>query len=240
MTTPIFIITCDRLSSTKSVVQSYKNCIKTPYELVFVDLGSTYESMVEYLGKMAHRGMKVYMGKSITQVNHLNKVSDYIDDYFQSHDQCDYVVTDCDIALDKTPGDVLRVYSHFLEILPTINVAGPMLRIDDIPDHYPYKKQLLDGTMGQHKRFHSMPVKEIEHFGKKIRYIHSQIDTTFGMYRAKSKWARMSSGIRVLAPYAARHLDWYIDPAKMLPDQTHYMKHASKQIAHWGLVNDDT
>ena len=52
------------------------------------------------------------------------------------------------------------------------------------------------------------------------------------MNRAGTRWKRLQSGIRTFTPYSARHLDWYINPKAMPPDQQYYMNCASPN-AHW-------
>ena len=42
--------------------------------------------------------------------------------------------------------------------------------------------------------------------------------------------------IRTLAPYTAKHLDWYVDPDNVSPDQAYYMEHASNNN-HWSRWN---
>jgi hypothetical protein len=191
--------------------------------------------MIDYLGRLETRGHKVYRLKAITKPNELNDVEDGIRDYFKTHKSRNYVVTDCDIALDSK-GDVLDVYSYMLDKFPEANVVGPMLRIDDIPDHYPLKGDIITGRLGMHKGFHSQPMKIRKCGDKEIRYINAPIDTTFGMYRMGSKWSRLQNGIRVYDPYWARHLDWYINPDTMTDDQIYYMNHASKNISTWARI----
>ena len=233
---PIFILTCDRLESLKKSIQSYRDCIRSEYETVIIDFGSTYPPTVAFLKQIEENGTKVYWKGKISHVTQLNTANTHIQDYFKAHPKSDYVVTDSDIALDATQGDVLEVYSHFLETMSIINVAGPMLRIDDIPDCYPLKEKLLSGKMGFHKTFHSQKVHSIDYKGSKISYITAPIDTTFGMYREGSQWARLKRGVRLLAPYGARHLDWYVDPKNLTPDQAYYMKHAAQNIVNWSKI----
>jgi len=230
---PIFVITCDRLVVLRESLASYRECIKTPFEPIMVDFGSTYKPMVSFLGRLESRGIKVYWMNKIDQPGELNQVNICIQDYFKTHPKSDYVVTDPDIALDNTRGDVLHVYRRFLKINPAAHVVGPMLRIDDIPDYYPLKEALISGELGLHKKFHSQPIQTIMYRRRKIYYITAPIDTTFGMYRAGTTWKRCRHGIRVLAPYAARHLDWYLDFDNLTPDQDYYTEHAAPTIIHW-------
>jgi len=236
---PIFIITCDRLEVLKQSIASYNACIGTPFEVVITDFGSTYQPTVEFLEELEWRGTEVYWEDKITNPDELSKVGGYIQDYFKSHPKSNYVVTDPDVALYNIEGDVLEVYSYLLRAYPTFSVVGPMLQIDDIPDCYPYKQKILSGEMGMHKHFHSKPVQKVQYNGHDVRYINAHIDTTFGMYRATFPWRRLSSGnlgARVLSPYGAHHLDWYIDPSNMSEDQEYYTTHANPSIAHWGKL----
>jgi len=142
------------------------------------------------------------------------------------------VVTDPDIALDNVNGDILEVYAHLLEMLPEIAVVGPVLRTDNIPDYYPRKEEIITWEMQ-----HNPPRKgiyNIRYKDKVINLIFAKIDTTFGMNRAGKHWGRRTiKAIRVLSPYSARHLDWYLNPLNLTPDQEYYMKHASAGITHW-------
>lgn len=236
---PIFIITCDRLTLLKKTMHSYRTQIKTPFEIVILDQGTTYPATVKYLKWMEDAGIKVYWREDnpndgIKKNAKRDEVSvrDNILDYFKLHPESNYVVTDPDILLDNVEGDILDVYAYLLEEMPSIAVVGTMLRIDDIPDYFPLRKELLSGKKGMHKSLHSRPVHTVVCNGYEVQYIKAPIDTTFAMYRAGTSWKRLQGGIRTLAPYGARHLDWYVNPKAMPPDQQYYMNCASANN-HW-------
>ena len=227
---PIFVITCDRLKVLKDSMQSYYDFIKTPFEIVIVDFGSSYKPTVEYLKNLEHEKIKVYWKGKIVRSRRFNlHIDEAVQDYFKDHPMSNYVVTDSDILLDNVDGDILEAYAYFLDIIPQINVVGPMLRIDDIPKYYPLREGVVTG---KHKKFHSAKVHTANYKEKQIRYISAKIDTTFGMYRERSQWRRLQKGIRTFVPYSAKHLDWYVDPRNLTEDQRYYMQNAS-QIAHW-------
>lgn len=229
--TPIFIITCDRLEVLKTSIRSYYDSIETPFEIVAIDFGSAYEPTREFLRHLEYEGKKVYWKERIRFNTDLNSIDGVIQDYFEARPKSNYVVTDPDIALDNVKGDILDIYSHLLNSVPEASVAGPMLRINDIPDHYPRKKELISESL--HVDFHSRKVNTIQYKDKVIKYIFALIDTTFGMSRAGTHWKRHVNGVRVLPPYSARHLDWYLDPENLTQDQKYYAEHASRKIAHW-------
>ncbi len=225
---PIFVLTCDRLASLYKSLASYSRYIGTPTEIIFIDFKSTYAPTIGYL---LSYGAKVYWEGIANHASVLNRANDCIQDYFKTHPKSNYVLTDCDIALDNVRPDILEVYSFLLKTISGVTSVGPMLRIDDIPDCYPMKKKLISG--GSHVEFHKRPIQQIKYKDRVIKYAHIPIDTTFAMYRAGSTWKRLTSGIRVMSPYSARHLDWYIDPANLSPDQAYYMNRAAKVITHW-------
>jgi len=233
---PIFIISSDRLKALKESIQSYYDCIKTPFEIVIIDFGTSYEPTREFLRHLQHEGKKVYWNEKISYKGSLNLIDEVIQDYFKDHPVSNYVVTDPDIALDNVEGDVLEVYAYLLERFHKITVVGPMLRIDDIPDHYPLKGRVVCRSL--ESRYHlrrrmTTPYKEKN---INIKYIIASIDTTFGMRRAGEGFWRHRWGLRVLSPYGARHLEWYLDPKNLTEDQKYYITHASRRIATWTNV----
>ena len=228
---PVFILTCDRLEILKQSMRSYCRYIDSLFEIVIVDFGSTYKPTMEFLAQLEEIGTEVYRMDAVDHPSLLGSANDCIEAYFKTHPESNYVVTDPDIALDNVKGDILEVYSHVLKTINNIAVVGPMLRIDDIPDYYPLKRELINGKKGLHKRLHSTKTELMVYKGVIVEYVRAPIDTTFGMYRAGTHWKRLNSGIRLLAPYGARHLDWYINPDNLTPDQKHYMKYAAHTVA---------
>lgn len=237
---PIFILTYERLTVLKKSIQSYYDCIKTPFEIVIIDFGSTYEPTLEYLRNLEHEKVKVYWKEKIFCKVAVNRpVQEAIQDYFENHSASNYVVTDPDIALDNTEGDVLEVYAYLLEKSPAIPIVGPMLRIDDIPDYFPNKQGVIDWEARLNWRglrnIHSIQYKD-----KIVKYIsHTRLDTTFRMNRAGTLWKRSKRAFRVLPPYGSKHLDWYLDPKNLTEDHKYYMEHAVEGISHSFGVGGD-
>jgi len=228
---PIFIISFERLDALKRSMRSYYENIKTPFKIVIMDFGSTFVPTLKYLKILEHKGIKVYWKGTLFNKRRFNLYIDrIIQDYFKNHPKSNYIVTDPDIALDNTDGDILEVYAHLLGILPENFVVGPMLRIDDFPDHYPLKEEVVFRSWETF--YHSRKVNTIQYKGKAVKYVLVRIDTTFAMNRAGTHWRRHRMAARVLPPYGARHLEWYLDPKNLTPDQEYYMEHASRGITH--------
>ena len=219
-------------------MQSYHDYINAPFEIIICDQGSTFKPMVEFLNNLESDGIKVCRWEdSLNDDNQTNirrnddMIREAVWDYFRSHLESNYIVTDPDIFLDNVKGDILEVYAYFLEKMPEIMTVGPMLRIDDIPDYYPKKEHLISSSL--HVKFHATDVEVINYNDRSIEYVRAPIHTTFGMYRTGTRWAGYAhEAVRVLLPYSAKHLDWYVDPENLSEDQKYYMKHASIN-AHW-------
>lgn len=235
---PIFIITCDRLDFLKKSIWSYHNYIKTPFEVVICDQGSTYEPMREFLKKLESNDTIVYRwkdglndSKRINLRRNDNKIREDIQDYFKSHLKSNYVVTDPDILLDNVEGDFLEVLAYLLKAFPQYAITGPIPRVDDIPDYYPYKEKIIADYQ---RLFNPKKVQTIQYKDRSIRYVIAPIHTVFGMSRENAWWeGGVARAIRIFAPYLAKHLDWYLDPEHLTEDQKYYMEHASTN-AHYG------
>ncbi len=227
---PIFIITCDRVTVLRQVIASYVATLDAVIEIVLHDNGSRYQPMLQYLAALEDEGVTVYRtGQRIRTAGQLDSVADSVDDWMARHPQTPhYVVTDPDVALDGSSADMLQMYADVLDSTG-IDVIGPMLRIDDLPDHYPLKAEVIKRHTAQF--WHKEP-RFLQWRGRAIAYQRAAIDTTFGMYRRGYRFHRLSEGYRTYAPYLARHLDWYLDPSSLEEDQRYYLGHAS-DAAHW-------
>lgn len=226
---PIFIIVHDRFTDLKKAVESFKK-ISTPIKIIFHDVASTFEPCLRYLEEMKNAGHDVYR----TETNHHLTVMKTVEKYLQLHEECEYfVLTDPDVELDDVNGDILEFYEYISKQNNNKYVVGPMLRIDDIPDYYPYKQTAISSHTRQF--WHKTPTL-IKYKNNEYKIQCSPIDTTFQLVHKSLISSRFPhQGFRCYAPYSARHLDWYIDPKKMTDDQIFYSNNASKNISHWGV-----
>jgi pyruvyltransferase len=224
---PIFIIVHNQYETLKKSVVSYEKYIKTPIEIIFHDVCSSYFETTNYLETKQNEGYKVYR----SEVNNHHTVMNSIKDYISKNPDCEYVVmTDPDIELYNVNGDILEFYIYLLNKFNKISI-GPMLKIDDIPDEYYNKRSAI---IGHTKQFWSRPRKTILFKNQNYQYIECVLDTTFQLFSSKKlpPYFPHHYGIRTLEPYSARHLDWYINPNNMTPCQLFCSNNSSK-ISHW-------
>jgi hypothetical protein len=224
---PIFVIVHDRLTVLRQSLASYDKFIGTPFEVVLVNINSTFPELLSFIADQESGGTHVCH-------DHVNTwlvgTASCVQRYMNSSKSRFYVVTDPDIALDDVHPEILNFYANILDTEPAINVVGPMLRIDDVPDHYALKSVVIDL---HYKQFWNRVPTTRMYRGVAYHVLSAEIDTTFGMYRSNYPFTRLSSGVRTYAPFLARHLDWYLDVKSLAADAVYYMLQTN-DISHWG------
>ena len=235
MNTPIFglfIISYNRLEVLKESLTYFKKVFACQ-NIYLIDKGSDYRPLIDYYNELVKEGMHIiYSNPMISGPDGpggLNDLHIEINKYKDKYDY--YAVTDPDISLEGFDEDILNVYAQLLDHHPEIDIVGPMLKIDDIPEKYPPREWCFKRHVEQF--WHKKPEK-IELNNKDIYFQKAKIDSTFGLMRATTSFVRLLDGIRVYAPYEAKHLDWYILPTAITKDQQHYMDNSNPLISNWG------
>jgi hypothetical protein len=127
-----------------------------------------------------------------------------------------YVYTDSDLIPGANcPKDVIfRLYQVLSK--HKVEKCGPALKIDDLPDHYERKQEVLNVE----KKYWS---EEIE---KNV--YGAPIDTTFALYRPFAEGdAEDASAYRVGGDLTFIHLPWYENSANLGPEAKYYKEHVS-------------
>ena len=207
---PIFIISFNRLTVLKQTIKSYHDYIKTPFEIIIWDTGTTFLKTVDYLKGLEQSGIKVYRENKqrYTLKHHLYaKLNPVIKDYFlkSKNKSPFYIVTDPDLDLTGIPDDFLSVLEEGLRRYPQFNKCGFSLEINDLPNQV---------TIDWESRYWQKPLDSM--------YFSADIDTTFALYKVN----RITlSGIRTNRPYTAKHVPWYYDLYDKLPEDELYYYH---------------
>jgi hypothetical protein len=133
-----------------------------------------------------------------------------------------YVWTDPDIVpIKECPTNVLEFFWAALQAYPHKTKVGFGLRIDDLPDHYRFKREVI--------------VWEGQYWDKKVspKLYDAPIDTTFALYRAGSGYKPINAALRTGFPYLARHAPWYENLDRASDDHVYYLKNAKPGINSW-------
>ena len=241
MTIPIFVIVKDRIKVLEQSMESWLRLIDSPIEIILLDQESTYPGMLHFLEEKKKEGMRVFHLKNTvpTDESKFPALGEPVRQVCNEMNALYYVLTDPDIMFKNVDGDILEFYTYFLETNPWYDAIGPMLVIDDIPDYYPFKAEVIR----RHAPFWAASgkysvigkPKSIKYQKKVIQYKDTPNDTTFALRPAGSIPYYTSNAIRTRMPYVAKHLDWYIDPNDLSEDQQYYIdnSHTHKGISHW-------
>ena len=137
-----------------------------------------------------------------------------------------YVVTDPDVVpIEECPSDAIDFFYNVLQLNPDLVKVGFSLKVDDIPDHYQFKSQVINWE----GPFWAGPDQN--------NLYNAPVDTTFALYRPNSTWS-LHPARRSAYPYMARHLSWYIDSNNPSEEDVYYNEHASS-VSSWGRDNID-
>lgn len=139
-----------------------------------------------------------------------------------------YVISDPDIMpCPNTPPDFLEIFKHCIDRLGYHHV-GFGLKIDDIPDWYRMKQDVINNETG----FKNNPVK-IDFNDKSYTGHKAPIDTTFALYKKSNGWTSPMPGDawdNSLRMFEAYHLPWYLDGNKLNPEMQNYFLTANRHV----------
>jgi hypothetical protein len=131
-----------------------------------------------------------------------------------------YVFSDPDtVPIEECPLDAIDSFAEVLDRYPGYKKAGFGLRIDDLPDHYRLKQEVIVWE----SRFWQRVVAP--------RLYEARIDTTFALYRGPEH--APTAAIRTGYPYLVRHTTWYLDSDNVPAEHRYYIDRA-EGIASWG------
>lgn len=140
-----------------------------------------------------------------------------------------FIYTDPDILpIEECPKDAVEFLFHLAtEHFQEIPRVGFGLKIDDIPDYYPFKKHVLEW---ESKFWEGSPILLRDHG---VQCFKAGIDTTFALHSQVSSPLDQTA-IRTGHPYVARHLSWYVDP-KNPPEDLVYYESRADYWHNWGI-----
>ena len=187
--------------------------------IYIIDNNSSYQPLLDYYGKTTHTVIRLNANigyKSIWDTPiHL---------WFKG---LPYVYTDPDILpIEECPLDAVHFFQTILARYPSFSKVGFGLKIDDIPDFYPRKKEVIHW---ESKFWEKQFAQDL---------YHADIDTTFALYRPNTRNQQWGKTLRTAGKYMARHLPWYEHPDFISEEEIHYQK--STIGSSWYQANKTT
>ncbi len=213
-------VTCrDRLTCLQTLVGWLESGGRE--RVVLIDCASTYEPLLEWLETQPYPVLRApNLGPRAYWLLHQHLSNTSVADSRAEP----VVITDCDTCPEADPAATYQILCDTLALAPTwVTKVGLALRTDDIPSHFPWRKEV----QWQQARLEVNAVTEPRALPAPTAW--GAVDTTFAIYRAASDPAPdYARNWRVLSP-RARHSSWYLDPSALPPDELHYLTH----LEHW-------
>lgn len=215
--TPIFIQNFNQLTYLKKQVSWF---LQAGYrKIVIIDNASSYPPLLRYYNELEPSGSVCI----IRRTDKSGKLALWKEGILQRLNISEeFVYTSSDIVPDECcPGDVVAYLASQLRNHGQIFKIGLGLRIDDLPETYAFRREVLvwEG------RFWRAPVAR--------GMFMAPIDATFALYRAGSEFA-LTPALRTGWPYLARHEPWYADPAHPSPEELYYRASLPPERGTWG------
>lgn len=210
--TPVFIILRDRFESLKQLLKWLE--AQNLKKIIFIDNDSKLPPLVDFLDNTKYQVLELARNMKQTAPWSAGIIKVLVQDDF-------YVVTDPDVIPARDDKDVLtylyktsREYPHHLKV-------GLGLKIDDLPDYYPLKEQVVQWESQFWK-------DELE-----PGIYEAGVDTTFALYKPRTYRYILHPSIRTGEPYTARHLPWYTDMKKPSDEDVFYGLRADHEVSSW-------
>ncbi|WP_418130554.1 glycosyltransferase family 2 protein [Variovorax sp. 278MFTsu5.1] len=204
---PVFIISFNHLTYLQRSIAYFE---RAGFKNIHViDNASSYPQLVEYLRASPHKVH--YMG-----VNYKHTVLFDSLKFKKLVDSSYFILTDPDVLpVEECPFDFLYAFFDVLLSYPEKNKIGFSLKLDDLPDHYELKENVLEweGRFYEKSKAHGS-----------LTIYDAPVDTTFAVYRPRKEWRTSDffSAFRMGYPYEARHLPWYRDLSKLTSEEIYY------------------
>lgn len=213
---PIIINSFNRLTTLKQLISSLEERGWT--NIYILDNCSTYPPLLEYFKTIPYEVIHLPGNLGFKALwRHKPSRKRFCGDY--------YIYTDADLVLDKDcPSDIIeRMFDLLKNKYPYAFKIGPSIRIDDLPDCYNRKREVIEWE----SQFFLKPVGD--------GLYRAPIDTTFALYRPRIGLSRRMSleSYRMAAPYQIVHLPWY-ENSSSLTDEEQYYKDHCRHATSWG------
>lgn len=217
---PIVINARDRQSCLQALLQRLEED-NLMAQVTVLDTGSTYPPMVEYLKKLRCRVIH------FAPVGYPSRAIWELGQSAQWQECCGsgegwFVYTDCDVV-PECPAGWLEAFFETLKCHTEYPKLGFGLRIDDLPDHYALKAEVIRWE----SQFWTQPLNSA--------WYVAAIDTTLALYRPGAPC--LCTGLRSAPPYLARHLPWYYDSDHPTEEHRYYLQHMNRQVGHWSSAD---
>jgi len=182
--------------------------------IIILDNDSTYLPLLEYYAQTEHKVLRTEKNGGPFAIWQTEELKGLIKDY--------YIYTDADVVPNSSANfESIRLMYHRLKGDFNIDKIGFALRIDDLPEHYKLKQDVIDWEGQFWKQ------KDDKGFWK------SKVDTTFALYAPYAKGGGECKALRTDFPHVAAHMPWYEDSANPSEEDVYYRNQSVPANSHW-------
>lgn len=206
MNYPIYLTNMNRLTTTKKMVEDLF-ILNGDAKINIIDNASTYPPLLEWYDEIKNDV------NIIKQETNLGPWTFFYSGHFSKCEEDFYVYSDADLEINPN-----MPYNWQEIMIDHINKydrkASLVLRLDDIPDDYEFKSNIINH-------------QNVCWYDTGIPDLYKAItDMTFSMDK-KSKGHRYDS-MRLGGNFACRHIPWYIDFNNITEEETYYLEHINR------------
>lgn len=209
---PVVINNRNRFTYLRQLIQWLERCGMK--NIIILDNDSTYPPLLKYYADTKHKVifLKRNGGPRSIWLSELTK--DYLCDF--------YIYTDPDVVPNESVGfEAIRAMYDRLRSDFSIDKIGLALRIDDLPDHFKLKQQVIDWE----KQFWNYPLDKT--------FFRAPVDTTFALYAPFARGGGECKALRTNFPFVAAHLPWYENSDMPNEEDEYYRSHSAPSDSHW-------
>lgn len=209
---PFVINNRNRLHYLRQVVEAAE---RIGFKRIYIiDNDSTYVPLLEYYATCQHQVIFLKRNGGPRSIWESPETRHFLRDF--------YIYTDPDVVPD--PSVDMTCFQTILEKLKPnyrIDKIGLGLHIDDLPNHFALKNEVI----AWEKQFHQHVID--------AQFFFAPVDTTLAVYAPFAQGGGECKAWRTRAPWLAKHLPWYENSA--LPDEEtlYYRNHAASSASHW-------
>jgi hypothetical protein len=182
--------------------------------IIVLDNDSTYPPLLKYYETTRHTVIRTGRNGGPFAIWQTPELKKYISGF--------YIYTDPDVLPDTTASfESIRIMYQRLRSDYTIDKIGFALRIDNLPDHFKLKDEVIrwESQFWLHK--------------DKTGFWRSKVDTTFALYAPYAKGGGECRALRTDFPHVALHLPWYENSSAPGEEEIYYREHAEPANSHW-------
>jgi len=210
--TPIFIILRDRYEPLTELLKWLDS--QNLKKIIFIDNDSRLPPLMDYLKATEFQVLE--LARNMTQKAPWSAgiIKVLLPEDF-------YVVTDPDIIPDINEPETLKYFYELHEKYPHYLKVGFGLKIDDLPQQYALKDEVIKWESQFWK-------SELE-----PGVFEAGIDTTFALYKPHTYKYLLHPSLRTGEPYTARHLPWYSKKDELTDEEVFYRLRADQAVTSW-------